>query len=60
MNKCIVNAKTNELIAYISDEHENILKNGYEVIDYGNNEPVFTERDGVIYVKENSFEVKLD
>lgn len=59
MNKCVIDSKTHELIAYISDEHENIIKDGYEIINFGNNEPIFVDIDGVVYVKENSFEVKL-
>ena len=59
MNKCVIDAKTHELIAYISDEHENIMKDGYEIINFGNNEPIFADIDGAVYVKENSFEIKL-
>ena len=59
MNKCVIDAKTHELIAYLSDEHENIIKDGYEIINFGNNEPIFVDIDGVVYVKDNSFEIKL-
>lgn len=59
MNKCVIDAKSHELIAYISDEHENIIKDGYEIINFGNSEPIFADIDGVVYVKENSFEIKL-
>lgn len=59
MNKCVIDSKTHELIAYISDKHENIIKDGYEIINFGNNEPIFADIDGVVYVKENSFEIKL-
>ncbi len=59
MNRCVIDSKTHELIAYISDEHENIIKDGYEIINFGNNEPVFVDIDGVVYVKENSFEINL-
>lgn len=59
MNKCVIDAKTHELIAYISDEHENIIKDGYEIINFGNNEPIFVDIDGIAYVKENSFEINL-
>lgn len=59
MNKCVIDSKTHELIAYLSDEHENIIKDGYEIINFGNNEPIFVDVDGVVYVKENSFEIKL-
>lgn len=55
MNKCIIDANTNELIAYISDEHESIVKDGFEIIDFGNNEPVFEDRDGDIFVKSNTW-----
>lgn len=59
MNKCVIDSKTHELIAYLSDEHENIIKDGCEIINFGNNEPIFVDIDGVVYVKENSFEIKL-
>ena len=59
MNKCVIDSKTHELIAYLSDEHENIIKDGFEIINFGNNEPIFVDKDGVVYVKENSFEIKL-
>lgn len=55
MNRCIVDNQTNELIAYISDAHENIVKDGYEILEYGCNEPVFTDVEGHIYVKDNAF-----
>lgn len=55
MNRCIVDNHTNELIAYISDSHENIVKEGYEILEYGCNEPVFIDIDGHIYVKDNAF-----
>ena len=59
MNKCVIDAKTHELIAYISAERENIIKDGFEIIDFGNNEPVFVDVNGIVYVKGNSFEIKL-
>ena len=59
MNKCVIDAKTHELMAYLSDEHENIIKDGFEIINFGNNEPIFVDIDGVVYLKENSFEIKL-
>ena len=59
MNKCVIDAKTHELIAYISDEHENIIKDGFEIINFGNNEPVFFDVNGIVYVKDNSFEINL-
>lgn len=55
MNKCIIDSNTNELIAYISDEHESIVKDGFEIIDYGNNEPIFEDRNGDIFVKSNTW-----
>lgn len=59
MNKCVIDTKTRQLIAYISDEHENIIKDGFEIINFGNNEPIFVDIDGALCVKENSFEIKL-
>ena len=59
MNKCVIDSKTHELIAYISDEHENIIKDGFEIINFGSNEPVFFEVNGIVYVKDNSFEINL-
>lgn len=59
MNRCVIDANTNELIAYISDSHENIIKDGYEIIEYGCTEPVFEDIDGVVYVKTNSFEIDM-
>ena len=61
MNVAIVNDNM-ELIAYVSDEHMDIIKSGYEIIHYGNNEPVF-EKDitnGKIYIAENKFIVDLN
>lgn len=60
MNRCIVDNQTNELIAYISDTHENIVKDGYEIIEYGCTEPIFTDIDGRIYVKDNAFTIDLN
>ena len=57
MNKCVIDVKTHELIAYISDEYENIIKDGFEIINFDNNEPIFVDIDGAVYVKENSFEM---
>ena len=59
MNKCVIDTKTHELIAYISDEYENIIKDGFEIINFGSNEPVFVDVNGIVYVKENSFEIEL-
>ena len=60
MNRCIVDIQTNELIAYISDTHENIVKDGYEILEYGCTEPIFTDIDGRIYVKDNTFTIELN
>mgnify|MGYP006908796219 CR=1 FL=1 len=60
MNRCIVDNQTNELIAYISDTHENIVKDGYEILEYGCSEPVFTDDNGRIYVKDNKFTIELN
>lgn len=59
MNKCVIDANTNELIAYISDSHENIVKDGCEIIDYGCAEPIFEDVDGVVYVKTNAFGLEM-
>lgn len=59
MNTCVINSKTHELIAYISDEHENITKKGFEIINFGSNEPIFFDVNGKVYVKKNAFEIKL-
>ena len=59
MNRCVVDANTNELIAYISDEHDNIIKNGYNIINYGKSEPIFESINGAVYVKPNAFELDI-
>ena len=59
MNRCVVDASTNELIAYISDEHDNIIKNGYNIINYGKSEPIFESINGTVYVKPNAFELNI-
>lgn len=59
MNRCVIDANTNELIAYISDCHENIIKDGYEIVEYGCTEPIFEDVDGIVYVKTNSFELNM-
>ena len=59
MNRCVIDANTNELIAYISDCRENIIKDGYEIVEYGCTEPVFEDVDGIVYVKTNSFELNM-
>lgn len=60
MNKCVIDAKTNELIAYLSDTHESIIKDGFDIIEYGNNEPIFQDINGIVYVKTNAFEIKME
>ena len=57
MNVCVVDEQTNELIAYISDEHDSIFKDGYKIINYGNNEPIFNSDNEKVYVKENAFTI---
>lgn len=59
MNRCVIDANTNELIAYISDCHKNIIKDGYEIVEYGCTEPIFEDVDGIVYVKTNSFELNM-
>lgn len=44
----------NEVLAYISDD-EVITRDDVEVIDFGDNEPVFEDVDGHVRIKENSF-----
>ena len=58
MNTAVI-SRTGELIAYISDKHDNIIKDGYEIINYGNSEPVLEDKGGKIYVKDNAFTVDL-
>ena len=59
MNKCVIKADTNELIAYLSDTYENIVADGFEIVDYGNNEPIFEDVNGIVFVKPNAFEIKI-
>lgn len=59
MNICVVKADTNELIAYVSEEHENIIMNGYNVIIFGKSEPILHEVDGKVCVKDNAFGIRL-
>ena len=58
MTKIVINKATNEVIAVIAKTQE-IVKDGYDVINFGNNEPVLQDVCGEIYVKENSFVVDL-
>lgn len=58
MNIAIVDAEK-RLIALITNDEVAIVKDGYDVINFGNNEPVLQDVDGEIYVKENSFVVDL-
>lgn len=60
MNRCVIDANTNELIAYISDSHDNIIKDGYELIEYGCTEPIFKDVNGKVYVKTNAFGIDLN
>lgn len=59
MNICVVKADSNELVAYASDEHENIIMNGYNIINFGENEPILHEVDGKVCVKDNAFGIRL-
>ena len=58
MNIAIVDAE-NRLITLITNDEVAIVKDGYDVINFGNNEPVLQDVCGEIYVKENSFVVDL-
>ena len=58
MNTVII-SEEGELIAFISDTHPSILKSGYDVIYYGDNEPVFEAIGDRVYVQENKFIVDL-
>lgn len=55
----VITDDTGELIAFVSDTNPSILKRGYDVIYFGNNEPVFEEIDGKVYVQENKFIIDL-
>ena len=57
MNIAVVEKETNKLVAYISEEC--ICDKNYELINYGDNSPIFIEKDGEITVKPNSFELNL-
>lgn len=55
----VVTDDTGALLAYITDRVGNsetaIVVDGIRVKSFGNNQPVFEEIDGFIYVKENAF-----
>lgn len=55
MNICAVNNQTGELLAFISDKKECITHDSVSLIYYGENEPIFEERDGKIYVVNNTW-----
>lgn len=55
MNICVVDSQTGELLAFISDTKECIMHDSVSLINYGENEPVFEERDGKIYVVNNAW-----
>ena len=57
MNIAVVEKGTNKLVAYIAEAC--ICDKNYELINYGDNSPIFTEKDGEITVKPNSFELNL-
>lgn len=50
MNICIVDSQTYELIAYVSVDRETIVKEGYEILDYGCKEPTFKDINGTVFV----------
>ena len=59
MNLVVVEKNTNRLLASISDENV-IISDDVEVINYGNNSPIFVEDvNGNVYVKNNAFEIDL-
>lgn len=55
MNTCVVDKRTGELLAFISDKKECIEHDNVSILNYGDNEPVFEERDGKIYVVGNTW-----
>ena len=55
----VITDEFGELVAYITDTTNCIIKGGYNLINYGNNEPVFEELDGRVYVQENKFIMDL-
>ena len=58
MNTVII-SEEGELIAFISDTYTEIIKRGYDIIHYGDNEPVFEAIGDRVYVQENKFIVDL-
>ena len=58
-NIVVVNKQTNRLLASITDK-DIIMANDVEVFNYGNNSPIFTDICGEVYLKPNSFELRID
>ena len=56
-NIAIIEKGTNKLVAYISNEC--ICNDDYELINYGDNSPIFIEKDGVLTIKPHAFELTL-
>lgn len=60
MTYTIIENGTNRLIACISNDKDSIVADGYEIIAYGDNEPIFEDLgDGYIVVKRNAWEMRL-
>lgn len=55
MNVCVVDKQTNELLAFVSDKKECIEHDTISIVNYGDNEPIFEERDGKINVVDNTW-----
>ena len=56
----VVNKKTKEVIACISDSGmDNILRKDVDLKVYDGTEPVFTETDHGILLKDNAFTMRL-
>lgn len=55
MNVCVVDKQTNELLAFVSDKKECIEHDSISIINYGENEPIFEERDGKVFVVDNTW-----
>ena len=58
MNIAIVDDE-NRLITLIANDEIAIVKDGFEIINFGNNEPVLEDIDGEIFIKKNSFVMDL-
>ena len=58
MNTVIVDDK-GELVAYVSDKHPCIIRSGYQLVNYGNAEPVFTDVNGRIFLNNRKFIIDL-